>query len=404
MILFRPQPPLTAEQKKANEEIYRDLYIASPLKGVRRDAVSTAGWYAALSLLRSYLLPALVQKRVKALLGMHRIFRNLSFRLSREYRGFFYPKKSTFLPNKIHRRPEQAQQYHALFHILPLNADHLFALAVRASPKNGESSMPGAILTRSLTLYNYRTTILRAFLASFLKPVVQTLGLAPLKGVVAHIRSIRFLSQVNAKVVLETLLRKIRAYFLPNQVIPRFLGLIIKDIKRLASEEEQENPIGEQLRGLSVVCAGRFTKQQLASFVRYKVGANSLSSLKSPVDYAQGTVALKYGAVGLKLSLKTPVSYFYTETGFNYNLRPIRVGKIFQKPKLGDGFRRKFRFALNLDEKEQYISTRRKETEKDAFRLSQTDAKDALSTRKRVRGGAGNGIRSYKGERDRSRP
>lgn len=103
-------------------------------------------------------------------------------------------------------------------------------------------------------------------------------------------------STVVADTVRNYALYRLRRYHLPSDI---FSSLI----RSLETDFYSFSMMHKPVRGLLAVCSGRFTRQQMASLVRFRTGAVSSSTIESPMDYGFGSVALKYGAVGIKIYL-----------------------------------------------------------------------------------------------------
>ena len=99
-------------------------------------------------------------------------------------------------------------------------------------------------------------------------------------------------TQLTAKTILTFVLRRLKKYYFPQEIFPRLLNAI----KNFNFYTTVDDP-----KGLSFICSGRVTRRQMASCYRYQVGATSKGTINSPLDYAQGVVALKYGTVGVKV-------------------------------------------------------------------------------------------------------
>jgi hypothetical protein len=117
-------------------------------------------------------------------------------------------------------------------------------------------------------------------------------------GTFPHLRVLTFLTplthvkQLTAKTILAFVLRRLKKYYFPQEIFPRLLN----STKNFNFYTTVDDP-----KGLSFVCSGRVTRRQMASCYRYQTGATSKGTIESPLDYAQGIVPLKYGAVGVKV-------------------------------------------------------------------------------------------------------
>lgn len=68
------------------------------------------------------------------------------------------------------------------------------------------------------------------------------------------------------------------------------------------------------LFGYKLLCSGRFTKNQIASYEWKKQGLLPLNTITKPVRYSQARVRLKFGLGGLKLWLYTAYEHFSWKT------------------------------------------------------------------------------------------
>lgn len=101
-------------------------------------------------------------------------------------------------------------------------------------------------------------------------------------------------SEVKAATILKFSLRRLRMYYLPFEIFPS-LGSSTRNYFQYITPDD--------VPGLSFICSGRITRRQMASCMRFQTGASSKGTIESPMDYAQGSVPLKYGVVGVKVYL-----------------------------------------------------------------------------------------------------
>lgn len=76
------------------------------------------------------------------------------------------------------------------------------------------------------------------------------------------------------------------------------LGEAIKPV--LKSLKKKKSNVSA-LKGIKVICSGRFTRKQRASSSAYSVGSIPLSSYSAKVDYNERFVRLKYGICNIKV-------------------------------------------------------------------------------------------------------
>lgn len=114
---------------------------------------------------------------------------------------------------------------------------------------------------------------------------------------------------VTASLLLGYILRQLSKLYLPGEIVGRIVNKLQPSKKRWglsAKKKKWFKPrflLGKEFKGLLIKCRGRFTRQQMASSMNFQAGRMPLSSIEHKVDYASGTVALKYGALGIKVYL-----------------------------------------------------------------------------------------------------
>jgi len=98
--------------------------------------------------------------------------------------------------------------------------------------------------------------------------------------------------------------------YMPREILPRLLGRMFPRIVANAKEapiktkyRPRKKFYGNLLKGILFKCSGRFSRAQMASQQRYHQGRIPLSSISEKVQYAFGTISLKYGSLGLKVYL-----------------------------------------------------------------------------------------------------
>lgn len=79
-------------------------------------------------------------------------------------------------------------------------------------------------------------------------------------------------------------MRKLKA----NNRLPSIFKPIIRGFKRF-------------FKGMRVYCAGRFTRNQRASFSVFWFGKVSLNNFAQPIDYSFLSIPLKYGVGSIKI-------------------------------------------------------------------------------------------------------
>jgi len=117
-------------------------------------------------------------------------------------------------------------------------------------------------------------------------------------------------SSLNVHILANFFISSFRRMYLPREVVYRFFQRYRKVkkrrffVKKGLFRVEYFCPFRRiGIRGLLVKCAGRFTRQQRASFNIFKYASVPLSTLSSKVNYIFRTTPLKFGAVGLKIFL-----------------------------------------------------------------------------------------------------
>jgi len=94
---------------------------------------------------------------------------------------------------------------------------------------------------------------------------------------------------------------------LPGEILGRLINKLQQRKNRNFFKSKKKRSFkprflfGKSFKGLLVKCRGRFTRQQMASSMVFHAGRMPLSSINHNVDYAAGTIALKYGALGIKV-------------------------------------------------------------------------------------------------------
>lgn len=136
-------------------------------------------------------------------------------------------------------------------------------------------------------MLNYRSWLSSVFYSSF--------NFAPFLNKISTVFwPVHNLKRVTAATLLVYSIRKLRNYYTPREVFPNLL--------RSARNYGRYTTV-DDIRGLLVICSGRITKKQMASQHRFQLGSASKGTVKSPLDYAQGSLSLKYGAIGVKIYL-----------------------------------------------------------------------------------------------------
>lgn len=101
-------------------------------------------------------------------------------------------------------------------------------------------------------------------------------------------------SQITAETILRYSLIRLGKYHLPSEIFPSLLNSSVNYFNYTTLDD---------IRGLSIVCSGRINRKQMASRVKFQIGAASKGTIESPLDYAQGVISLKYGTIGVKVYL-----------------------------------------------------------------------------------------------------
>jgi len=102
---------------------------------------------------------------------------------------------------------------------------------------------------------------------------------------------------------------QLRILFMPSILYTSDLILryIKTKLKMRYTLREVLKPLAKRMKKTSVgfyaKCSGRFTRKERAAKHTYRSGKLPLGSSSVPITYSFGTVALKYGAVGLKIYL-----------------------------------------------------------------------------------------------------
>lgn len=104
---------------------------------------------------------------------------------------------------------------------------------------------------------------------------------------------------------------KIRINFLSYGLLTAliFIRFIIKRLGMKYNISELVFPILEIikkykiLRGIRIICAGRFTRKQRTFLLKYKSKINSICSFETRIDYSFTNLSLKYGACCIRILL-----------------------------------------------------------------------------------------------------
>lgn len=95
---------------------------------------------------------------------------------------------------------------------------------------------------------------------------------------------------VNASIISEFFFIRLKQYYTIWEVLKNinFLFRILMRKKRI-------------VRGYKIMCSGRFSRKQRATYNWKSFGSLALSTVKSKLDYSYRTIALKYSSITIKV-------------------------------------------------------------------------------------------------------